>query len=237
MHDVEIAAMGEDFLVWRCLHFGPLTCETIDDWPQDGQIDFERYRKRNLPLLEKLTRAYGACAILAKAGDRIVSQLRFYPKALWSLKNAGELCLLQDFPSGPKDDFGSEKLPPFSELEDKTLVIHCLMTGTELQETNPYQRRGIGSRMVRYLIDWAKTRGWERIEVDAFEDVPLIYEITGSAGINFWRKLGFRIIDRHPHPYLQDRSDFVLKLEEQARAAGISPVKAKDRIVMRLDLI
>jgi len=33
------------------------------------------------------------------------------------------------------------------------------------------------------------------------------------------------------------QDEFVQKLEEQAKAAGISPERARDKIVMRLDLI
>ena len=102
-----------------------------------------------------------------------------------------------------------------------------------------YQRKGVGSRMVRALIDWAKANGWERIEVDSFEDLPIIYEITGSAGHTFWEKLGFHLVDRHPHPELQDRSqfvEFVTTLEKQAKVIGVPPERARDRLVMRLDL-
>ena len=49
--------------------------------------------------------------------------------------------------------------------------------------------------------------------------------------------LGFRITDRHPHPHLQGHDEFLQKLEEQAKATGISPERAKDRIIMRLDLM
>lgn len=65
----------------------------------------------------------------------------------------------------------------------------------------------------------------------------MIYEITGSASYTFWEKLGFHIADRHPHPHLQGQDEFVQKLEEQAKAVGISPERARDRIIMRLDLI
>jgi ribosomal protein S18 acetylase RimI-like enzyme len=111
------------------------------------------------------------------------------------------------------------------------------MAGSSQQKENPFQRKGIGTRMVRSLIQWAKANGWEFIEVDAFEDIPIIYEITGSAGITFWRKLGFRLIDRHPHPLLQERDEFVETLEEQAKSLGISPDRARDRLIMHLDLI
>ena len=85
-------------------------------------------------------------------------------------------------------------------------------------------------------LPWAGANGWERIEADSFEDIPIIYEITGSAGHTFWEKLGFHIADRHPHPALQNREQFVITLEQQAESVGISPERARDRLVMRLDL-
>ena len=234
--NVVIEPMTEEFILWRCLHFGPLSNRNIEDWPSDSSINWERYRTRNIPLLEKLIRTYGTCAILARVGERIVGQLRFYPRVIWDMNSGGEMCLQQDYPNGPADDFADKAFPAFDHIEDKTLAIHCFMTGSSLQEENPFQRKGIGTRLVRFLIEWAKTTGWERIEVDAFEDIPIIYEITGSAGLTFWQKLGFRIVDRHPHPYLQDRSEFVVKLEKQAKSIGINPERARDRVVMRFDL-
>jgi len=234
--NILIEPMTEKFLLWRCLHYGPISRENIDQWLSESDIDWERYRRRNIPLLVQLTRTYGACAMLARIDENIVGQLRFYPKNIINLKGADGFCLLQDFPNGPPDDFAETEFPPLAQIEDKTLVIHCFMTGSSLQRKNPYQRKGIGTRLVRFLIEWARSQGWERIEVDAFEDLPLIYEITGSAGITFWKKLGFRLINRYPHPYLQEPSDFVEKLEEQAKSIGISPERAKDKIVMGFEL-
>jgi len=187
-----------------------------------------------MPLLLKMTRVYGACAILARIEARVIGQLRFYPKVVCDMKGAGGLCLLQKHPNGPADDFAASDFPPLEKIEDKTLSVHCLMTGSSQQEENPYQRKGIGSLMVKELIQWAKSRGWQSIEADAFEDIPLIYQITGSAGQNFWKKLGFHAADRYPHPYLQEPSEFLEQLEEQARSMGITPEKARDKIVMRL---
>lgn len=234
--EIVIEPMTENFILWRCLHFGPLSHRTINQWPSDTQIDWERYRTRNIPLLAKLTLTYGACAILARADDKVVGQLRFYPKAIWDMNDAGEMCLLQDYPNGPVDDFAETEFTPLEEMEDKTLAIHCFMTGSSQQEENPYQRKGIGTRMVKSLIAWAKSKGWERIEVYAFEDIPLIYEITGSAGITFWQKLGFRVFDRYPHPHLKGHDEFVKKLVEQAESVGVTPERAKDMIVMHFDL-
>jgi hypothetical protein len=234
--DVVIEPMTEAFILWRCLHGGPVSRGTVDQWPADSPLAWEHYRQRNIPLLLKLTRAYGACAILAREGERIVGHLRFYPKAVWALVGAGGLCLQQDSPSGPADDFVEQDFPSLAQIEDKTLTVHCLMTGSSQQRENPYQRKGIGSRMVKTLIQWAQAQGWHRLEAVAFEDLPLIYEITGSAGHTFWEKLGFFLVDRYPHPDLQEPGAFVRALEAQAESIGISAGRARDQLVMRLDL-
>ena len=239
IEDVVVVPMTEEFIVWRCLHGGPLSRDTINQWPSASTMPWLRYRERNTPLLKKLTRTYGSCAIIAHDGDRIVGHLRFYPKCVCNMKGAGGPCLQQDPPAGPVEDFADSDFPDPAQIEDKTLVVHCLMTGSSLQKTNPYQRKGLGTRMAKALIEWAKANGWERIEADSFEDLPIIYEITGSAGHTFWEKLGFHLVDRHLHPELQDPSQFgelVTTLEEQAKSIGLPPEKARDRLVMRLDL-
>lgn len=234
--EVTIEPMTAEFILWRCLHGGPLSRDTIDQCPSPSTLPWERFSDRNTPLLRKLTLTYGACAILARDGGRIIGQLRFYPKAVCNMEGAGLLCLQQGFPEGPAEDFAESDFPSLGQIEEKTLAVNCLMTGSSQQRENPYQRRGIGTRMVRTLIQWAKENGWERIEADSFEDIPIIYEITGSAGHTFWEKLGFHMVDRHPHPHLQKRDEFVMTLEEQAEPLGIPHERARDRLMMRLDL-
>ena len=235
---VVIEPMTDDFIVWRCLHNGPLTQENIDMWPAEEKTSFDHYRERNTSLLKKITQIYGSCAIIARIGEKVIGQLRFYPKAICELKGAGGLCLQQEHTAGPSIDFADSDFPPPSQINDKTLVVHCMMTGSSLQKDNPYQRKGIGTRMVKALVEWAKANNWERIEAESFEDLPIIYEITGSAGQTFWKKLGFQLVDRHPHPELKDRSqhsEFITTVEEQARAIGISPERARHRLIMRLN--
>jgi len=235
--NIEIEPMAGDFVLWRCLHHGPLSRDTIDQWPVDSNIPWERYRTRNQKLLAKLTEVYGTCAILARDGNFVVGILRFYPKAVWEMEGAGGLCLQQDYPAGPKDDFAELDFPPRQDLKDQTLKIHCFMTGSPLQKENPYQRQGLATEMVRTLINWAKENEWKYIEADSFEDLPIIYQVTGSAGYAFWEKLGFYIAYRFPHPHLKGHDQFVKQLEDQARAKGMDTERAKDQIVMRLDLV
>ena len=126
-------------MLWQCLHGGPLTRNTIEQLPADNRLSWERNRKRNVPLLVKLTRTYGPCAIVARDGDRIVGQLRFYPKAVWQMAGAGDLCLQQDYPAGPADAFADGSFLVPAQLEDKTLVVNCLMAGCPQQDGSPYR--------------------------------------------------------------------------------------------------
>ena len=137
VEDVVVEPMTEEFILWRCLHGGPLSGDIIDQWSSANKMPWDRYRKRNIPLLVKITRTYGACAIIARDGDEIVGQLRFYPKAICDLEGAGCLCLQQDHAAGPADDFADSDFPAPAQIEDKTLVVHCVMTGSPLQKENP----------------------------------------------------------------------------------------------------
>jgi GNAT superfamily N-acetyltransferase len=234
IEDIVVEPMTENFILWRCIHSGPLSCGTIDKWAPDDKMPWQRYRNRNKALLSKLTKVYGACAIVARDGDEIAGQLRFYPKAVWETEGAGLLCLQQDSPNGPVDDFAEMDFPPKGELEDKTLEVHCMMAGSPRDER--YKRKGIATRMAEAMIDWAKANGWDAIQANSFEDIPLLYQVTGNAGHTFWEKLGFHVADRFPHPHFRERTGFVIKLEEQGKALGIDPERATNRIVMRLDL-
>ena len=98
---IVIEPMTERFILWRCLHGGPLSENTINVLPKNKGEEWEAYRDTNIPLLEKIVKTYGTCAILARDGDQTVGFLRFYPKILYSMKEAGTLCLQQAFPAGP----------------------------------------------------------------------------------------------------------------------------------------
>jgi hypothetical protein len=124
VENVVVEPMTEEFILWRCLHSGPLSRDTIDKWPSSSTMSWERYRERNTPLLRKLTRTYGTSAIVARDGDQIVGKLRFYPRAVCDMEGAGGLCLQQDSPAGPADDFADNDFPAPAQIEDRTLAVH-----------------------------------------------------------------------------------------------------------------
>jgi GNAT superfamily N-acetyltransferase len=238
MHDDLTLSMmsSSDLILWRCLHGGPLSRENLEHPAPHPDVPWEVVRARNLPLLQKLTEVYGSCAVLAWAGDEVVGTLRYYPKEVYTLYGAGMLCLQQLFPYGPGDDFAGIDFLPKEQLADKTLLIHCLMTGSPSQKENPYQRKGLGSRLVRKLIEWAAENGWEAVETTTAEDLPLLYEISGGAGITFWRKLGFRVVETGVEPELLKDNDLVRTLHAQAAAIGLPPERVKNKYTMRFEI-
>lgn len=239
LSDVVIEMMSSDFLLWRCLHSGPLTRETVDRPEPHPRVPWDRLRARNVPLLAKLTEVYGSCAVIARDGDRIVGQLRFYPRAVCNMAAPGPgLCMQQTFPNGPADDFVNNESPPLDGMANKTLFVHCMMTGSPKQASNPYQHKGLGSRMVRTLIDWTRRRGWAGIEAHAYADLPCVYAVTGQAGRTFWEKLGFRVIRSDVEPAFTESGDksFVALLLKEAADRGIDADAARTRFTMRLEL-
>jgi ribosomal protein S18 acetylase RimI-like enzyme len=115
-------------------------------------------------------------------------------------------------------------------------VVHCLAVGSPGRCDHPYQRRGVGSGMVRALIDWARARGWAAIEAGAYEDLPLIYAVTGAAGRSFWEKLGFRVVATSVEPALLGEGDFAAALRREAQAHGLDPDRIGNRYTMRREL-
>ena len=237
--DVMIEMMTNDFIVWRCLHGGPLTRTSVDQPKPHPRVKWDQLRVRNIPLLSKLTDAYGACAVVACDGDRIVGHVRFYPRVVVQMAAAGPgMCMQQMFPDGPADGFVNNVFPPLEQIADRTLFIHCLMTGSPHQADNTYQRKGIGSRMVRTLIDWARQQGWHAIEANAYADLPCIYAVTGQAGRAFWEKLGFHLIETGlEEAFAKDNDPFVQMLLKEASGCGIDAATAKAKYTMRLGLI
>ncbi len=230
-----VEPMSEDLLLWRCLHAGPISTENLDEPPLNPQVDWPAARTRNIPILEKLTRTYGACAIVARDGREVVATLRFYPKLLCLLDDSGAgFCLQQRPPAGPADDLALRDFPPLEELNDKTLFVHCLLVVSPGQEPGRYRRKGLASRLVRELVRWAGSRGWQAIEATAYEEIPLLYDIAGVAGKRFWQKLGFGVVCQDTEPALS--GEFREAVQKSAASVGIPAAQAANRYRMRFGL-
>ena len=236
LEDVVIRPMSTGFILWRCLHSGPLDEANIEATKPHPKVDWAAHNAINVPLLSKLIRTYGTCAMLAWDRDRVVGYIRFYPKVINDMPDAGHMCLQQAFPNGPSPELVTRRFPPLDEIEDKVLQVHCLMTGSPQRDENPYQRKGLGSRLARAMVDWARVNSWDAIEAEAYVDLPLFYEVTGNAGRKWWERLGFSVASAGIEPAMLDESDFMGTAKEQAVELGLDPESVTTRYTMRLDL-
>lgn len=224
-------------VLWRCLHGGPLTAASMDERDDRGRVPWEEFRERNLSFLRAVTDAYGACAVIARSGESIVGHLRFYPKAVREL--AGPclgLCLQQAAPYGPPAAAGRRAFPPLREIEDKTLAVHCMMLAPDDAEGESRRRKGVGTRMALALAGWAAANGWRAVEAAAYEGLPVIYAASGQAGRGFWERLGFGLVRTEREPALEEDSDFVRRMREEAARLGLDPARLANKYVMRLAL-
>ena len=229
-----VEMMAEKAMLWRCLHGGPLTAGTIDATDASGQVPWAQFRDRNLAFLRNLAATYGASAVVARSGDSVIGHLRFYPKAVRDLAAQGlGLCLQQEYPYGPAEDFGRRDFPKLREIADKTLIVHCMMLAPDGTGEGSLRRRGLGTRMARALVEWAAANGWEAIEATAYEALPVIYATSGQADRRFWEALGFRLVRTEREPALETESEFVRTMREESLTQGLDPAKISNRYVMR----
>lgn len=232
-----IEMMSSKIILWRCLHEGPLTADSIEQRVRDKETPSAKFYARNLSFLQNLTDTYGACAVVARAGELFVGHLRFYPKAVRELADPGlGLCLQQEFPYGPASDFERRTFPPLDKIEDKTLLVHCMMLAAEEPGRESCRRKGIGTRMARALVAWATMKGWDAVEATAYESLPIIYAASGQAGRSFWEGLGFRLARTERETALEAESEFVRTMREEALALGVDLARLANKYIMRLDL-
>jgi len=235
LESLVVEPMSEDFILWRCLHAGPLNRGNIDAPQPNIEVDWPSIRARNIPFLKKLTRTYGACAILARDGDAVVGTLRFYPKTLCEFGDSGAgFCLQQKYPYGPSDDLAAGESPPFKNLTDRTLFVHCLFIASTPGDPDRYRRKGLATRLARELIRWARDRGWSAIEATSYEEIPMLYAISGVAGRRFWNRLGFKTVQQDTEPGIA--GELLETLRRDAVRAGLRAEDVANRYTMRLEL-
>ncbi len=233
--DPTVGPMTDDLILWRCLHDGPVNALNLENPKPNPDVDWPFVKSRNIPLLHKLTRTYGACAMLARDKEDIVATLRFYPKALCAFGDYGAgFCLQQRPPYGPSLDVAASGFPPLATLSDKTLFVHCLFVAAPPDAPDRYRRQGLATRLAARLVSWASERGWSAIEATSYEELPKLYAISGVAGRRFWQKLGFRVVAQDTEPAMT--GELLEALRREAEEAGLKPEDAANRYRMRLEL-
>jgi hypothetical protein len=88
--------------------------------------------------------------------------------------------------------------------------------------------------MVRELIRWSIKNKRDAIEANAYEEIPILYAISGVAGKRFWEKLGFRVIRQDIEPGIS--GEILEAVRKDAIAVGIPIRDVTNRYRMQLEI-
>ncbi|MBT7162520.1 MAG: GNAT family N-acetyltransferase [Victivallales bacterium] len=174
-------------------------------WPNPPYVAYFR----------RLFDAYGLAAVTAWQGRNLVGFLPAIPLrcGLPQLPH----CVSAPIETRVEDIVGA--IPtPFSELKPKVLRVQCLSVAGRLQ------RKGIGLAMARYLVDWARQTGWERIQGWAFAEADTGDAYRWLPSIQFWEKAGFQrggscVFD--PTDPITNQSGFIFSVDFGAAGADV----------------
>ena len=167
---IEIKEMADDYILDRCPLGAPLDPAAP---PQDTYPGYAgRARDVRRRFFTQVRKRYGNCAFLAWEGGAVVGFLIFLPKPV-----ARKL--------------GLYALPP-DELDDRTLVYTCMQFAPD------YRSQGLGTRLVKALVAWAKENGWQRIEVHGVGAGAEEEDWRWGWALPKWQRLGFAPIGDAP---------------------------------------
>lgn len=148
-----------------------------EEWPNEPIATY----------FKKIIDAYGTSAITAWQEKTLVGFLPFMPL------NCGmpemTFCVVAPYKKQtPLVEIVDAEPIPFEELHPKVLKVQCASVAWN---KNMY-RKGIGTAMAKYLIEWARENGWERIEGWAFADPSVDDAYVWIPSVQFWEKAGFK---------------------------------------------
>jgi GNAT superfamily N-acetyltransferase len=172
-----IKLMGHDYIMADNEPPGVMVevnCREGGTWPNPLYVTY----------FNKLIEAYGTGAIFAWQKKTLVGFLPIWPVDCGLPRLPQCIHYSPSHPEArPNLNMIKQSTPiSFGDLKSKILKVQCVAVKLALQ------RKGIGSAMVRYLVDWAKAQGWEKIQGWAFENGGFNW----LPDIAFWEKCGFK---------------------------------------------
>ena len=202
---MKICPMNKDFMLFCCLHCGPLSPSTIEEkcnLPKE-QLD------RNKKFLARLIDTYGSCAMLAMEGDTVVAHARFYPQLIY---NQFKFCC-QDPKHAITQEIAEMKLSPLTNPAERILRITCFFVHKD------YQGQGLSHQLIDAILEWAKNNDWKSVRCFAYLDNYWLASEMCTPMLRTYNKHGFKKIDTVTIPevkdYLQQMKDGEFGVEKK----------------------
>ncbi len=169
---LDIRAMDESFIMYDKLWKAPLRRRDLSP-PEPGTTAHTIQQ-----FLRRQVRAIGSCLILAWDGDGLVGKMHFTTRELAEAIGGdggepGGYCVDPHPTLGgcfvrKVQAFSDEELERLLRSESRTLRIVCFNIGNRDLR---YHGQGIATALLEYLKEWAKDRGWQRLEMRTCPDV------------------------------------------------------------------
>jgi GNAT superfamily N-acetyltransferase len=183
-----IRPMGEDYVAGDDPDVAGVTY-AVKCWP-GKHVKGQWPNPEIAAYFRKVMDAYGTSAIMAWQERTLVGVLPFMPVNCGLPKMSFCICA-PDGEQTPLERIARAQAIPFAELSPRVIYTECLSVNWGLY------RRGIGSAMAQYLVEWASEQGWDRIEGVTFATPDGDDAYRWIPSIQFWEKAGFQCGDAH----------------------------------------
>ena len=171
---IEVKEMTDGYIFDRCPLQKPLNPL---DLPEDTYSGYgERAKGVRRKFFQEVKNRYGNCVLFAWDDNEIVGFLIFLPKAV-----ARKIGL---------------KTSPNDSLLHQTLQYVCM------QLVSTYRKKGVGTKMVKSLITWAKNNGWKRIEAHNMRRGDRDEDWRWGWALPKWKSMGFNTVEQYEIDFL-----------------------------------
>jgi GNAT superfamily N-acetyltransferase len=167
---VEIIEMDDNYILDGCPIYTPFDpiCQHDPRWPR---YLGERTKEIRRKFFREVRERYGNCVLFAWDEEKIVGFLIFLPKLV--ARRLGLITL------------------PDDTMAENTLVFVCM------QLVEGYRKKGLGTKLVETLIDWARKKSWKRIEVHDLGKGVTDEEWRWGWALPKWERLGFEVTRKY----------------------------------------
>ena len=191
---MKICPMDKDFILFRCLHNGPLSPSNIETKSMNIASLTKEQIDRNKKLLRRLIDTYGSCAMLAMEGDSVIAHARFYPQIIY---NRFKFCC-----HDPKHIITQEmvemNLPPLTNPTERILRVTCFFVHKD------YRGQGLSHKLINAILEWAKNNGWKSVRCFAYQNSYWLASEMCTPMLRTYSKHGFKKIETVKIPEVKD---------------------------------
>ena len=184
---MKICPMDKDFILFRCLHNGPLNPSNIESLSGE-QLD------RNKKFLTRLVDAYASCAMLAWEDDYVVAHARFYPQIIY---DRFKFCC-HDPNYAITREIAEMELPSLTNQAERILRITCFFVHRD------YRGQGLSHKLIDAIIKWAKNNNWKSVRCYAYQDNYWLASEMCTPMLSTYSKYGFKKIGIVTLPEVKD---------------------------------